>query len=119
MELCKNDQYQDPKSYARSLIEVGHCSPGIKSQKDLYDQGLALIEKLGFPKEVNLQQHYQDACRDLAKIYDDESNPQESIKYLRQGLAVAKLDKNGDPEKRIGFFANLLAEHEKKLKVLN
>jgi serine/threonine protein kinase/tetratricopeptide (TPR) repeat protein len=118
MELCKKDQDQDPKSYARSLIEVGHCRPDVKSQKEFYDQGLVLIEKLGFPKDINLQQHYEDACRDLATIYDAESNPQESIKYLRKALAVANLD-NSNPDDRSGLFSNLLAEHEKKLKRLN
>lgn len=108
------EQINVPKNlYARALIERGHSESDTKKSKALYDEALQLLESLGMPEDINLNEHYCDACNHMADIYLAESNSTESLKYLKKGLAAVKQMKHKDVNNRLKFFTDKIANQEK------
>ncbi|CAN5319925.1 hypothetical protein BH10CYA1_BH10CYA1_29230 [soil metagenome] len=103
---------EDPQDfYARALIELGNCEVDSKKKKALYDEALDLLDGRKYPETLNLIEHYCDACRELATLYESESNPDRAIKYLRRGLAVIKQMKHPDIFNRRAILENRLARY--------
>ncbi|MBS1955764.1 MAG: protein kinase [Cyanobacteria bacterium SZAS-4] len=103
----------NPKNlYARALIERGHSELDTKKSKALYDEALQLLESLHMPEDINLNEHYCDACNHMADIYWAESNRAESLTYLRRGLAAVKQMKHSDANNRIKFFTDKINAQE-------
>ena len=114
VDLARANQTLDPNSYARALIELGNCLPDKKDRKLAYDEGLNLLDTLKLPEELNLKEHYSDACGKMAAIYDEESNPTESIKYLRKALAATLKMRHPDDANRKENFGKALVAHLKQ-----
>ncbi len=112
--LLRANKTADPNSYARALIELGHCLPDKKERMALYEEGINLLDTLNLPEDLNLKEHYCDACDKMAAIYDGESNPTESIRYLRKALAATLQMRHVDTANRKKNFGNALVRHLKK-----
>ncbi len=108
------EQINVPKNlYARALIERGHSESDTKKSKALYEEALQLLESLKMPEDINLNEHYCDACNHMADIYLAESNSAEALKYLQKGLAAVKQMKHKDESNRLKFFTDKIASQEK------
>ncbi len=112
--LVRANKTADPNSYARALIELGHCLPDKKEKMALYAEGINLLDTLNLPEDLNLKEHYCDACDKMAAIYDEESNPTESIKYLRKALAATLKMRHVDTANRKKNFGKALVTHLKE-----
>ncbi len=111
------ERIDNPKNlYARALIEMGHSESDQEKRKALYDEALQLLESLNIPEDIDLNEHYCDACNHMADIYAAESNSAESLKYLRRGLAAVKQMKHKDEHNRLKFFTDKIAGQEKSAK---
>ncbi|MBS1955765.1 MAG: protein kinase [Cyanobacteria bacterium SZAS-4] len=110
VELRRASRSKDPAGYARALIEVGECETDKKLKRQLYQEGLDLLDILNHPSERNLLEHYGNACNDMIAVCDVERNWTESIKYARRGLAVSNLIKK-DVERRKYLFQIQLIRH--------
>ncbi len=111
--LVRANKNRDPESYARQLIEIGHCLPEANSRKALYDEAIGLLDTLGLPEDKDLKEHYCSACANMAAIYDQESKPDESIKYLRKALTAVMQMKHPDTGNLKLTFGKTLVQHLK------
>ncbi len=111
--LVRANKNRDPNSYARQLIEIGHCLPEPNSRKALYDEAIGLLDTLGLPEEKDLKEHYCSACTNMAAIYDQESKPDESIRYLRKALTAVMQMKHPDTSKLKITCGKALVQHLK------
>ncbi len=111
--LVRANKNRDPKSYARQLIEIGHCLPDANSRKALYDEAINMLDALGLPEEKDLKEHYCSACNNMAAIYDQESNPAESIRYVRKALTAVMQMKHADTDKMKITYSKMLVKHLK------
>lgn len=108
-----NDRNKFPMpQYIRALVEMGHATALPREQLAYYNQALDLTEKLHYPEEFNVIEHYCDACIHVANIYDKEGKRAEALKYLhRAQFALNQV--HHDVFNRKKFFAERIAEHEK------
>ncbi len=102
--------------YARALIELGHAETDTKTRKLLYDKALNLLDTLNLPEELNLKEHYCDACREMDNIYRAELNPAQSINYLNRALSAIKRMKHLDESNRQKFFTDRIASYSNSAK---
>lgn len=116
--LLRPTKEQNLKPYARALIELAHTLPDFTARKPLYDEGLALLEKLNLPEDFNLKEHYCDACFLIAEHYDQVSDHKEAIKYLKKGLECLKQMRHVDECFRTNTFNRVLKVQTKKCSML-
>lgn len=122
-EVHKNDALQPDEinernkfsmqQYIRALIEMGHATPLTRDKLTYYNQALDLTEKLHYPEEFDVIEHYCDACAHIADIYDKEDKRAEALKYLVKAEAALKQMKHPDVFNRKKFFAERITAHEK------
>ncbi|MFN8555389.1 MAG: protein kinase [Candidatus Obscuribacterales bacterium] len=117
-DVLKPDEINDlnnfpMQQYIRALVEMGHSSPNPQDQLAYYNKALDLTEKLHYPEEYNVVEHYCDACVHISNMYDKEGKKAEALRYLHKAEAALKQVKHHDVEIRKHFFADRIAEHEK------
>ncbi|MFN8551327.1 MAG: protein kinase [Candidatus Obscuribacterales bacterium] len=97
------------QQYIRALIEMGHAMPTPKEQLTYYNQALDLEDKLHGPEELNLVEHYCDACLHIASFYDSEGKRVEALRYLRRAQSALNHMKHSDVFNRKKIFAERIA----------
>lgn len=99
---------------ARALIECGHCEPKNEERKRLYNEGFDLMDELNLPKEVNLREHYIDACSQYSDLLDAEGKPAEALKVLnRAAVVLSRMDR--DAEGRRNLIQSRITAHQRHI----
>ncbi|CAN5319740.1 hypothetical protein BH10CYA1_BH10CYA1_29210 [soil metagenome] len=79
----------DPKPYLRALIEYSNTLDADRYlRKTQYIECIKALEKLGLPEDLNLKDHYCDACISVAQMLASESDHDGAAQYLRKALGV-------------------------------
>ncbi|MBC7996984.1 MAG: hypothetical protein IAF58_03515, partial [Leptolyngbya sp.] len=102
-EIPRNDLL-----FARAMLELGHALPEFTARKSAYDEGMELLEKLKFPEDYNLKEHYCDACSALHDAYVAQGNHEEAARYLRKGIECVRQMKHSDDYNRAAIFKRWL-----------
>lgn len=117
--LLRHETPRNDLLYARALLELGHTLPEFSARKSAYDEGMELLEKLKFPEDYNLKEHYCDACSTLHDKYVAEGNYEEAVKYLKKAIECLREMKHPDVFNRAAQFKELLHNESKMIKKTN
>lgn len=99
--------------YVRALVEMGHSTTIPRDQINYYSQALDLMDRYGWPQELNLNEHYCDVCAHMADICNSEGKPKEALKYLYRAQSIVSKMKHEDTNNRKKFFADRIANQLK------
>ncbi|HEY9732219.1 MAG TPA: protein kinase [Drouetiella sp.] len=114
VDITSEQREKDPKPYLRVLIEYAHTltsTSDFKTRKALYIEAMGSLEKLGLPEDLNLREHYFDACGSISNILAAEGDHSASTKYLMKGLeAMREFHQPYIPARKAAFSKLLVAE---------
>ncbi len=86
VDLTIGDKEKDPNPYFRAIIEYAHTLTDNQQRKQLYNEALEWLDKSGLPEDLNLNVHYCDACINMAGIFSNEGNHEQSARYYKKAL---------------------------------
>lgn len=86
VDLTVADKGKEPKPYFRAIVEYAHGLKDDQRRKELYQEALEGLDKLGLPEDLNLNVHYCDACINMAGMFSKEGNHAQAAKYFRKAL---------------------------------
>lgn len=105
VDLSRLTKDKEPQLYLRAIIEYSNIlNLDYVKRKELYKEAIEGLEKLGFPEDYNLNEHYYNACQHVSEIYAAERNYDDAILYARKGLAAVGHFKQPDVNNRRGYF---------------
>lgn len=111
----KTAYHESPKFlYARALIEMAHAITDKKERKQYYIEALNLLDAHHWPEQINLCEHYCDACAQLSEIFAAEENKAEGLRYLNKAETVLHQMKHPDNANRKKHFESRIAQLNSK-----
>lgn len=111
----KTAYHESPKFlYARALIEMAHAITDKKERKQYYIEAVNLLDAHHWPEQINLCEHYCDACAQLSEIFAAEEHKAEGLRYLNKAETVLHQMKHPDYANRKKHFESRIAQLNSK-----
>lgn len=102
----------DIKDVARANIELAHCLSDLDLRKQHYKKGLRIIEKLDFPKVMNLRDHYCDASFSSAQICVSQGDYKNASVHMERAISMANRVNSSDVRLKVyKEYANEISRH--------